>query len=397
LEKFIIQENNNNFLDSKNNENNECFICLGDLTKFYNLACGHKYCSECLSYYLKNRFNNSEVEFIKCPSDEINCQNISDSIIKELVSNEDYEKYLKFLNREKIKKNSKLIFCPFPDCESYAEFPIEIIKEIKRDLDIGKNMRNDSDYISEKILANSSFVDESKFETYDEEELTIDQKKALSLKKINLECQNGHVFCNLCKEKDHGNNKCADFIEKEFGNIIKKKNNKNIKKCPRCNFYIEKNQGCNHMTCPNKECNYEFCWICMGSYSNNHYRRVGTRCFNQMYLNQDSIFMRFPCMIHLKNLIILILIIILIPIALSLGILAGIFTYPILIFGTIEKNHLKYLPMGNLSSKFLKIISFFTILFLSISLLPFILMANCLSIIGLIFFGFYKLKKCLCG
>ena len=29
------------------------------------------------------------------------------------------------------EKNTKLIFCPFTDCESFAEFPPEIIEEIK--------------------------------------------------------------------------------------------------------------------------------------------------------------------------------------------------------------------------------------------------------------------------
>jgi ariadne-1 len=40
----------------------------------------------------------------------------------------------------------------------------------------------------------------------------------------------------------------------------------NTKMCPQpnCRRPIEKNQGCNHMTC--KVCGFEFCWICLGSW-----------------------------------------------------------------------------------------------------------------------------------
>jgi len=36
-----------------------------------------------------------------------------------------------------------------------------------------------------------------------------------------------------------------------------------VKKCPKCNEYIEKNGGCDHMTC---RCSYEFWWSTLAPY-----------------------------------------------------------------------------------------------------------------------------------
>ena len=38
----------------------------------------------------------------------------------------------------------------------------------------------------------------------------------------------------------------------------------NTKACPKCATSIEKNGGCNHMTCKNSSCKFEFCWVCLG-------------------------------------------------------------------------------------------------------------------------------------
>jgi hypothetical protein len=36
-----------------------------------------------------------------------------------------------------------------------------------------------------------------------------------------------------------------------------------LKQCPSCKFWVEKSEGCDHMTC---RCSFEFCYICGGVY-----------------------------------------------------------------------------------------------------------------------------------
>lgn len=74
-----------------------------------------------------------------------------------------------------------------------------------------------------------------------------------------------HAPCG-CKELARWNEKCRN--ESETANWILA----NTKSCPKCVSRIEKNQGCNHMTC--QRCKYEFCWICMGDW-NDHGANTG--------------------------------------------------------------------------------------------------------------------------
>jgi ariadne-1 len=75
-------------------------------------------------------------------------------------------------------------------------------------------------------------------------------------------------FCLLCASEPHSPAWCKDLAkwnekcrnESETANWILA----NTKSCPKCVSRIEKNQGCNHMTC--QRCKFEFCWICMGDW-----------------------------------------------------------------------------------------------------------------------------------
>lgn len=48
--------------------------------------------------------------------------------------------------------------------------------------------------------------------------------------------------------------------QKEFINFAK---GAHMKQCPSCKFWVEKNKGCDHMTC---RCGYEFCFRCGAKY-----------------------------------------------------------------------------------------------------------------------------------
>ena len=89
-----------------------------------------------------------------------------------------------------------------------------------------------------------------------------------------------YVFCIQCEESWHEGRTCQEYREfKERENIneqeFRKWQQKNTKQCPRCKNAIEKNKGCNHMTC---KCGYEFCWLCMQPYTRNHFRNNTTGC-----------------------------------------------------------------------------------------------------------------------
>ena len=61
-----------------------------------------------------------------------------------------------------------------------------------------------------------------------------------------------------CKEYKISHSNTED--DQKFLDFVK---GKKFKQCPRCKFWVEKNDGCDHMTC---KCKFEFCYKCGGVY-----------------------------------------------------------------------------------------------------------------------------------
>ena len=85
------------------------------------------------------------------------------------------------------------------------------------------------------------------------------------------------TFCFKCGLESHAPISCKalnTWLEKcsnesETANWILA----NTKKCPKCSVRIEKNQGCNHVAC--RVCKYNFCWVCMGPWSDHNSQTGG--------------------------------------------------------------------------------------------------------------------------
>lgn len=186
-----------------------CRICYDDTDESSSIAlnCNHHFCNTCYTSYLQIQVNEG-ISCIHATCPEYKCQlAIPQNLFKQLLDEEAYEKYNNFVLSNFVDCHTSMRFCPTPDCSCIA---------------IGTGVT-----------------------------------------KVDCEC--GVPFCFRCGEEVHDpadcdqvrewNVKCNN--ESETANWILA----NTKKCPKCNTRIEKNQGCNHMTC--KVCRYDFCWTCM--------------------------------------------------------------------------------------------------------------------------------------
>jgi ariadne-1 len=189
-----------------------CRICCDDvsMSTMFSLGCDHFFCRPCYAEYLKQLISDGpSCVHAVCP-EHLCKQSVPQSVITQLVSPEVSEKYRIYLTRNFIDKSKKMRWCPNAGCEKVA---------------VGSGITN--------VL-----------------------------------CSCGKPFCFKCGEEAHDPCSCDQLghwllkcsNESETANWILA----NTKKCPECNARIEKNQGCNHMSC--KLCKHEFCWICMGSW-----------------------------------------------------------------------------------------------------------------------------------
>ena len=180
-------------------------------------TCGHRFCKECTIASLKECIERAELDKVKCFDHE--CQQpIEMNVLRDILGSGSalFAKYERFKDKKALEADPLVRWCTKPGCESHMRAPNK-----------------------------------------DAKKLTCP------------EC--GTEICFQCKEPWHGEDvSCEEAMAKEFGSWLQENRDK-VSFCPCCKSRIEKNMGCNHMTCG--FCGYEFCWACGGSASSadNHW------------------------------------------------------------------------------------------------------------------------------
>lgn len=187
--------------------------CESDKTETFGISCNHRYCVSCYKTYINTKIITDQQPRIQC----IGCKLIiGQSHILKIIDGDTHRRYLRLLNDSYIGDHERIKWCPSPNCKYALECQVSPT--------------------SFKVIVPT------------------------------VKCNCGFQFCFGCLRNDHRPavcslvkmwlKKCAD--DSETANWICA----NTKECPKCQATIEKNGGCNHMTC--RKCKHEFCWVCLG-------------------------------------------------------------------------------------------------------------------------------------
>lgn len=208
--------------EDDHNQNNNSNTTTNNKMGWY--GCQHEsnkliFCFDCTKQYIETEVKIAHLSnqgLLRCPCGNHCGGNFTHDEIKQYVSTDTYVKYLLFSNRRKVESDPDCFFCPNEECGNRS---------------IGGTI----------IRAKNTCME------------------------FKLACSECHIkVCRKCGLNHSLLVGCQSHTGNEF---VKWKNttSQGCKRCPGCDMYIEKNEGCNHMTCG--RCGHQFCWKCLGGWN----------------------------------------------------------------------------------------------------------------------------------
>lgn len=213
-ERKIAERTRRSALDLQKN-NHTCFICDEEKKEeeLEVLSCGHKYCTQDLTTMIDLALKAKSSATLVCPDPKCKRSFTKDDVAYiSMYNNQTTNAFLTIQEKERISRNPNGRNCPTKDC------PYMFVN------------KPESPHV------------------------------------INCpECKN--TYCSNCLGQHRRGIRCGTAQLAEDSETAQWQR-EHTKPCPECNMRIEKNDGCDHMTCAN--CRYEFCWECLAQYLRPH-------------------------------------------------------------------------------------------------------------------------------
>ncbi|CAG8486042.1 10392_t:CDS:2 [Ambispora gerdemannii] len=247
-----------------------CVVCIEtfDSTQLIQISikCQHEnnICQECIARHIEHELLDKGNIEIRCPDEE--CRSVmTEDYIKTLSSETIFERYQKLSLVSVLSQIDDFYWCLNPNCDSgqihYGGHaaPIMTCQSCSKKTCVMHSLPIPDSSLSCSQCTNIT-------ETFNNDNVQdIVREPAAS--------QSSNKTLKQIRQR----RQTLEDSQKRREDLLKEKNRRMeemstvyidsmTKKCPKCNANIEKNEGCDHMTCRAPRCGYEFCWLCFADY-----------------------------------------------------------------------------------------------------------------------------------
>lgn len=203
-----------------------CQICLWEAEESLVTSCNHAYCGNCFVDMCQAKAMNPRDSYITCEGDSGRCGHVFElSEIRNLLSSETFESVLEASFASFVQRHPEQYrHCPTPDCPHVYRAASQT----------GKHPA------------------------------TFTCSGCLSF--ICTACHAGHPSFTCAEHQGHasGDLQALERLKKKLG----------IQDCPRCGTSLERDGGCEHITC--RGCKTHICWTCMATFDQ------GASCYQHL-------------------------------------------------------------------------------------------------------------------
>ncbi|THU95695.1 hypothetical protein K435DRAFT_966271 [Dendrothele bispora CBS 962.96] len=213
LNKLIAESLENITTDFTATTESVCPICLCEVSNPFKLGCGHEYCTTCLRHFF---ITDAKTFPLVCAGDDNDCkQPIALPMLQKILTHSQFYTLLEVAFSSYVEKNTQIYkYCKTPDCRQVYSCISSTTRTLR----------------CPSCLA---------------------------------------TICPRCHEDGHDGLTCeerrkhTDTVEQERLTDQWAKE-AGAKRCPQCKVWIQKTEGCNHMSC---KCGAHICWVCMRVFS----------------------------------------------------------------------------------------------------------------------------------